>query len=96
MKIRNGFVTNSSSSSFIVSFKDEYDVQHILDKEYWNSMIQFLPASYNQMRTCTLNYENLIGIYYARRNHKLDEWHRFCDWILTLPYAKELICVKEE
>ncbi|MBO5197859.1 MAG: hypothetical protein J6B85_04975 [Lachnospiraceae bacterium] len=65
------------------------------DKEYWYSMIQFLPSSYNQMRTCTLNYESLVNIYYARRNHKLEEWHRFCDWILTLPYAKELICVRE-
>ncbi len=61
------------------------------DKAIWNDIIQLLPSSYNQMRTCTLNYETLINIYYARKNHKLDEWHRFCDWIETLPYAKELI-----
>jgi hypothetical protein len=54
-------------------------------------MIQLLPTSYNQMRTCTLNYENLINIYYARRYHKLPEWHVYCDWIASLPYAKELI-----
>ena len=57
----------------------------------WYDMIQLLPSSYNQMRTCTLNYESLINIYYARRNHKLNEWHVFCDLIKKLPYAKELI-----
>ena len=61
------------------------------DTAYWHDMIQLLPSSYNQMRTCTLNYENLINIYYARRNHKLPEWHTYCDWIESLPYAKELI-----
>ena len=66
------------------------------DRQPWHNMIQTLPTSYNQMRTVTLNYENLIGIYYARRHHKLAEWHTLCDWILSLPYAKELICVKEE
>ncbi len=66
------------------------------DKEYWYSIIQLLPSSYHQMRTCTMNYENLVNIYYARRNHKLDEWHVVCDWIRTLPYAAELICCKEE
>ena len=54
-------------------------------------MIQLLPSSYNQMRTVTLNYEVLRNMYYSRRNHKLDEWHVFCGWIITLPYAKELI-----
>ena len=66
------------------------------DRQPWHNMIQTLPTSYNQMRTVTLNYENLIGIYYARRHHKLAEWHTLCDWILSLPYAKELICVKED
>lgn len=61
------------------------------DKSDWYDMIQLLPSSYNQMRTCSFNYETLINIYYARKNHKLTEWHTFCDWILTLPYAKELI-----
>lgn len=62
-------------------------------KLLWWQMIQLLPSSYNQMRTCTLNYENLINIYYARKNHKLDEWHVFCDWIAELPYFKEM-CIK--
>ena len=66
------------------------------DKETWYSMIQLLPSSYHQMRTCTLNYETLMNIYYARRNHKLDEWHTVCDWIASLPYAKELILAVEE
>ena len=47
-------------------------------KEDWYDLIQLLPSSYNQMRTCTLNYETLVNIYYARRNHKLEEWHEFC------------------
>ncbi len=65
-------------------------------KEDWYDMIQLLPTSYNQMRTCTLNYETLVNIYYARRNHKLEEWHTFCRWIETLPYARELILGEEE
>ena len=48
------------------------------------------------MRTCTFSYENLISMYYARRNHKLEEWHTFCRWIETLPYAGDLILVKSE
>ncbi|MBQ7379790.1 MAG: hypothetical protein IJW70_08985 [Clostridia bacterium] len=66
------------------------------DKQSWHNMIQMLPSSYNQMRTVTLNYENLINMYYARRNHKLAEWHVLCDWILSLPYANDLICIKDE
>lgn len=65
------------------------------ERQYWDDMIQLLPSSYNQMRTCTMNYENLINIYYARRNHKLPEWHILCDWILSLPYAKDFIAIKE-
>lgn len=65
------------------------------DRQPWHNMIQMLPSSYNQMRTVTLNYENLINIYYARRNHKLAEWHTLCDWILTLPCAAEWICIKD-
>ena len=65
------------------------------DRQSWHNMIQILPTSYNQMRTVSLNYENLINIYYARRNHKLAEWHVLCDWIMSLPYAKDLIAIKE-
>ena len=66
------------------------------DRQSWHNMIQMLPSSYNQMRTVTMNYENLINIYYARRAHKLAEWHVLCDWIMSLPYATELIAVKED
>ena len=65
------------------------------DKQIWYSLIQLLPSSYNQKRTCTMNYENLINMYYARRGHKLDEWREYCNWIAALPYAKELILIKE-
>ena len=68
------------------------------DRAHWYDLIQLLPASYNQMRTVSLNYEVLATIYFARRNHKLAEWHTLCDTILTLPYAKQLIgaCGNEE
>ncbi len=66
------------------------------DRQPWHNMIQMLPSSFNQMRTVTLNYENLINIYYARRSHKLAEWHVLCDWIMSLPYAAQLIAVKEK
>ncbi|PWL88539.1 MAG: hypothetical protein DBY14_02955 [Escherichia coli] len=65
------------------------------DKSYWYTMIQLLPSSYNQMRTCTLSYENLFNIYFARRNHKLDEWHEYCDWIYSLPYVAEFLQLDE-
>ena len=61
------------------------------EKQEWYNIIQLLPTSYNQMRTCTLNYETLINIYKSRKNHKLDEWKEFCKWIESLPYSKELI-----
>ena len=60
-------------------------------KAYWWQMIQLLPTSYNQKRTVMLNYEVLVNIYHSRKNHKLDEWHTFCGWVESLPYAKELI-----
>lgn len=65
------------------------------DQRYWWQMIQLLPSSYNQCRTIMLNYEVLANIYKSRRNHKLDEWHTFCDLIESLPYS-ELITGREE
>lgn len=64
------------------------------DKIYWWQMIQLLPSSYNQRRTYMFSYEALGKIYRERRNHKLDEWHQFCDWVETLPYS-EIITLKE-
>ena len=66
------------------------------EKSHWHNMIQLLPSSFNQLRTVTLNYEVLINIYYARRHHKLAEWHTLCEAIEKLPYAKELILVRGE
>ena len=63
-------------------------------KDDWWQMIQLLPTSYNQKRTVMLNYEVLVNIYHSRKNHKLDEWHTFCDWIKGLPYS-ELITGEE-
>ena len=65
------------------------------DRQSWHNMIQLLPSSYNQMRTVTMNYENLVNMYYARKSHKLAEWHTYCEWIESLPYAKEFILIKE-
>lgn len=58
------------------------------DKCYWWQMIQLLPSSYNQRATVQLNYEVLAGMYYWRKDHKLDEWREFCKWIETLPYSE--------
>ena len=58
------------------------------NKKYWDAMIQLLPSSYNQKRTVMLNYEVLANIYKSRKDHKLDEWHIFCDWIESLPYSE--------
>jgi hypothetical protein len=66
------------------------------DKALWDSIIQLLPSSYNQLRTVTMNYENLAGMYRARRSHKLAEWHTLCAWIETLPYAADLITFSPE
>lgn len=66
------------------------------NKAYWWQLIQLLPSSYNQRRTVMLNYEVLTNIYHARKNHKLDEWITFCNWVETLPYAKELIIGEEK
>lgn len=65
------------------------------NKDAWYSIIQLLPSSYNQMRTCTMTYENLVNMYFARRHHKLDEWHVYCDWVESLPYFKELFLQRD-
>lgn len=73
-------------------FREEFIKDH--EKVNWWQMIQLLPSSYNQKRTVMLNYEVLANMYKSRRNHKLDEWHTFCDWIEILPYS-ELITGKQ-
>ena len=66
------------------------------DKSLWYSLIQLLPESYHQMRTCTMSYENAVAMYNARHNHKLAEWHTFCDWVCDLPYFTELFPYAEK
>ena len=66
------------------------------DKQDWWQMIQLLPSSYNQRRTVMLNYEVLANMYRSRKNHKLDEWHVFCDWIKSLPYSELITGVFDE
>ena len=65
------------------------------DVSYWRALVQILPSAYLQTRTVTMSYANLRNIYFQRKNHKLKEWHEFCDWIKTLPYSKELITIGE-
>ena len=64
------------------------------NKKYWDAMIQLLPSSYNQKRTVMLNYEVLANIYKSRLNHKLDEWHTFCDWVESLPHSELITGIK--
>lgn len=71
----------------LVSEDDFTDVER---KQFWWNMIQLLPSSFNQKRTVTMTYENLLNMLEYRRGHKLDEWRMFCDWILTLPYGSLL------
>ena len=80
-----------------IDFLEECRLKFVADKnkDEWYTIIQLLPEGYNQKRTVTMNYENLLNMYFARRGHKLSEWHDFCDWILTLPYTKELFFTEE-
>ena len=62
----------------------------------WYKIIQLLPSSYNQLRTCTMSYENLTNMHNSRKSHKLQEWREFCGWIFNLPYADKLICLQNK
>ena len=83
-----------ATSAVLEQLRQEY--LQSKDKQVWYSMIQLLPTSYHQLRTCSFNYETLVNIYHARKNHKLEEWHTVCDWIRTLPYAADLITMEDE
>lgn len=65
------------------------------DARYWKELVRWLPQGWLQTRTVSLSYANLRNMYFQRRNHKLKEWHLFCDWIATLPYARELIMLED-
>ena len=61
------------------------------DKRYWKELVRWLPSGWLQTRTITMNYENLRSMYHQRKNHKLTEWHQFCAWVESLPYAADFI-----
>lgn len=77
----------------VINMCEDYRTQYLetKDKDIWKALIRLLPESWLQTRTIDLNYENLRTIYHQRKFHKLSEWHTFCDWVKTLPYAEELI-----
>lgn len=74
--------------------REQYNIENdpIFKKYHWWQMIQLLPSSYNQRRTVQLNFEVLRKMYFARKEHKLDEWHTLCAWMLALPYFREICC----
>lgn len=74
--------------------REQYNIENdpIFKKYHWWQMIQLLPSSYNQRRTVQLNYEVLRKMYFARKDHKLDEWHVLCAWMFALPYFREICC----
>ena len=96
--IPNAMVVGDFKTVMDITIKALNDARSLFletkDKRFWWQMIQLLPSSYNQRRTVMLNYEVLAGIYPKRKDHKLDEWRDFCDWIKTLPYS-EIITLEE-
>ena len=85
--------TTTSCLIYTIQFLNFHRKKYIATKEkrHWWQMIQLLPSSYNQKRTVQLNYQVLKNMYGSRKNHKLDEWRQFCEWIESLPYAECLI-----
>ena len=85
-----------STMDRVIDMLNNYRADYSLTKSKrdWWQMIQLLPSSYNQKRTVQLNYQVLKSMYFARRDHKLDEWREFCKWVETLPYFKE-VCVND-
>lgn len=82
----------------IITYCEELRQRYLLtkDKRIWRALVEILPSAWNQKRTWTANYQVLRNIYFQRRNHKLEEWHEFCDIIEKLPYGKEFICYEKE
>ena len=79
--------------SYLEQLRQKYN--ETKDKRYWKELIRLLPESWLQKRTVTMNYENILNMYQQRKSHKLTEWSKsFCDWVKTLPYAEELICLE--
>lgn len=88
------FLLNDARDMYLWSLQQEKPLKE--PKAYWWQMIQLLPSSYNQRRTVQLNYEVLRKMYFARKDHKLDEWHTLCAWTLALPYFREICCDEGE
>lgn len=88
IKYSRTFVTD-----YLIPYLEELRTNYLKtkDKRYWKELIRWLPESWLQTRTITLNYEVLLNIYFQRKNHKLTEWHFICNWIESLPYMKEII-----
>lgn len=84
---------NADERIFYFDLEDKKEIKPN-DKHIWWQMIQLLPSSYNQRSTVQLNYQILRNMYHSRKNHKLDEWRAFCEWIKSLPYS-ELITGEE-
>lgn len=96
--LQKGIATNTYEEIGVIWYSLILDLEKIRqryqetkDQRYWKELIRLLPEGWLQTRTVTLNYEILRNIYSQRRHHRLTEWHQFCDWIKTLPYAGELI-----
>ncbi len=95
------FTTNQFVENALIPFLETLRRKSVEEKDagreysskaYWKELIRWLPESWLQTRTVTLNYENLLSMYHQRKNHKLKEWREdFCGWVKTLPYANELI-----
>lgn len=85
---------NTYREKYLIAIKTEPETG-LPAKDIWWQMIQLLPSSYNQKRTVMLNYEVLHSIYFSRKNHRLDEWHVFCDWIEELPYSELIVGDKD-
>lgn len=94
-KVMENFVAELEKIRVAYMASDEGDKNKSRDKALWYNLIQLLPSSYNQKRTVTMNYENVNGMYHSRKNHKLQEWHTFCDWIKALPYWQEMFNISE-
>ena len=90
----NKVMENKKHLEEIQEYEDAKKAQ-VMAKKYWKELIRLLPESWLQKRTITMNYENILNIYHQRKNHKLTEWSKsFCDWVESLPYAEEFICVE--
>jgi len=94
----NDIFTSTDMMNTIIAYCEELRQLYVKtkDKKYWKELIRWLPNGWLQTRTVTLNYTILRNQYYQRQHHKLVEWHQYCDWVKTLPYAEDLILYKGE